>query len=105
MIHCSFSLAGVSFMTTLIRLQTILIKNYALERETLTRDVLLENLDIDSLGVMELFFNIEDEFKLSVPNEKVGLKTIGDVADYIDRLIAQQHGRNPTADAVTGAAP
>jgi acyl carrier protein len=92
-------------MTTLSRLQTILINNYPLEREALTRDALLESLDIDSLGVMELFFSIEDEFKLNVPNDKMDLKTLGDVVDYIDRLIAEQHGAATVDDAVPGNAP
>ena len=92
-------------MTTLARLQTILLTNYPLEREALTRDALLEQLEIDSLGVMELFFSIEDEFKLTVPNDKVDLKTLGDVVDYIDRLTAEQQGRDTAAAAVPGAAP
>ncbi len=92
-------------MTTLSRLQTILMKNYPLERDTLSRDAVLENLDIDSLGVMELFFSIEDEFKLTVPNDKVDLKTLGDVVDYIDRLAAEQHEQDATASAATGIAP
>lgn len=92
-------------MTTLARLQTILINNYPLAREALTPDAMLENLDIDSLGVMELFFSIEDEFKLDVPHDKVDLKTIGDVVDYIDRLMAEQHGGSTIADAASGTAP
>lgn len=93
-------------MTTLERLQDILLKNYPLEREALTSDALLENLEIDSLGVMELFFSIEDEFKLNVPNEKVDLKTLGDVVDYIDQLSAQQQTARMTAGAaVSGTAP
>ena len=92
-------------MTTLARLQTILINNYPLEREALAPDASLESLDIDSLGVMELFFSIEDEFKLNVPNDKVDLKTLGDVVDYIDRLIAEQHGSNTIARAVSRTAP
>jgi acyl carrier protein len=85
-------------MTTLARLQTILIKNYpSLQREALTPDALLEELEIDSLGVTELFFSIEDEFKLSVPYENVDLKTIDDVVGYIDRLVTEQHGCNTPA--------
>ncbi|MDB5764614.1 MAG: phosphopantetheine-binding [Herminiimonas sp.] len=91
-------------MTTLARLQTILINNYPLKREALAPDVLLADMEIDSLGVMELFFSIEDEFKLSVPNDKQDLKTIGDVVDYIDRLIAEQHGAGSAIDTATGAA-
>ena len=92
-------------MTTLNRLQTILINNYPVAREALTRDALLESLEIDSLGVMELFFSIEDEFKLTVPNDKVDLKTLGDVVDYIDRLAAEQHGSDAAAGTVSGTAP
>lgn len=91
-------------MNTLTRLQAILTENYPLERDALVREALLENLEIDSLGVMELFFSIEDEFKLNVPNDKVDLKTIGDVVVYIDRLVAEQHGKDSAAGAESGAA-
>jgi acyl carrier protein len=72
-------------------LQDILMKDYPLKREALTPQAQLADLDIDSLGVMELLFSIEDEFGLDVPNDKQDLKTIGDVVAYIDRLVAQQH--------------
>lgn len=88
-------------MTTLARLQNILIKNYPLTREALMPEALLEDLEVDSLGVMELFFSIEDEFKLTVPNDRLDLKTIGDVVGYIDRLIAEQHGCNTKISAAT----
>jgi acyl carrier protein len=97
-------------MTTLTRLQDILMKDYPLKCEALTPEAQLADLDIDSLGVMELLFSIEEEFGLDVPNDKQELKTIGDVAGYIDRLIAEQHGGDaasgmragPQAEAGTG---
>lgn len=79
-------------MDTLTRLQDILIEDYPLKRETLTREAKLADLDIDSLGVMEMLFSIEDAFRLDVPHDKIELTTIGEVVDYIDRLIAEQHG-------------
>jgi acyl carrier protein len=88
-------------MTTLERLQNILMKNYPLMREALMPEALLEDLEVDSLGVMELFFSIEDEFKLSVPNDRLDLKTIGDVVGYIDRLIAEQHDCDAKISATT----
>ncbi|MES2535435.1 MAG: phosphopantetheine-binding protein [Pseudomonadota bacterium] len=88
-------------MTTLARLQSILIASYPLTREALTPDARLDNLLIDSLGMMELFFNVEDEFKLKVPNDRVDLKTVGDVVRYIDRLIAEQHGQPAATGAVS----
>lgn len=88
-------------MTTLERLQDILIANYPLKREELVPAAQLADLEIDSLGVMELLFSIEDEFKLSVPNVEQKLSTIADVVGYIDRLLAEQQ----TAGTAARAAP
>jgi acyl carrier protein len=77
--------------TTLDRLRLLLSKDYKLDPAMLLPDVPLEDLGIDSLGVAELMFNIEDEFKIAIPGEPVVLKTVGDVAGYIDGLIATQH--------------
>lgn len=83
-------------MSTLERLQTLLMNHYPLQLEDLTPQARLEDLQIDSLGVMELFFSIEDEFHIKVPNEQVPLQTVGDVVAYIDKLCAEQ-GVNPAA--------
>ncbi|MES2830420.1 MAG: acyl carrier protein [Pseudomonadota bacterium] len=78
-------------MTTLEWLQTTLEKDYGLSRDRLDPQAGLEELGVDSLGVMELFFLVEDVFKITVPQEQVALQTIGEVARYIDDLIAAQH--------------
>lgn len=76
--------------STLDRLRAILVKDYQLAADAVTADAALEGLGIDSLGVAELLFNIEDEFKLTLPREPVALATVGDVAGFIDGLLAQQ---------------
>ena len=86
--------------TTFERLRAILVKDYNLDPASVTQDALLENLGIDSLGVAELLFNIEDEFKIRLPSDPVQLPTAGDVARYIDALIAAQQ----TAPAPAGIA-
>lgn len=78
-------------MNTLERLQTLLINHYPLQREDLAPQARLEDLQIDSLGVMELFFSIEDEFHVKVPNDQVSLQTVGDVVAYIEKLVAEQN--------------
>jgi len=94
--------------TTFQRLQAIVAKDYKLDINTITADASLESLGIDSLGVAELLFNIEDEFRVTLPVEPVdGLTTVGDVARFIDTLIPAQPA--PSAGAVLisqpGAAP
>jgi acyl carrier protein len=85
-------------MTTYERLKQILVSEYQLAPEKLTPDARLEELGVDSLGVMELLFQVEDEFGIRLPSDQVELPTIGDVVDYIDRLVAEQH-----ADTASGS--
>jgi len=92
--------------TTIDRLRLLLVKDYKLDPATLLPDAPLETLGIDSLGVAELMFNIEDEFKVTIPGEPVALKTVGDVVGYIDDLIAaQQPGAAAGNVAVLRTAP
>jgi|CXWL01.1.fsa_nt_gi acyl carrier protein len=76
--------------TTSERLNAILMKDYGLASERLTADAPLESLGIDSLGVVELLFNVEEEFKITLPSDPVPMPTIGDVVRYIDTLVAAQ---------------
>ena len=78
--------------TTVEQLREILVKDYKLDPDTLTLDTPLEALGIDSLGVAEMLFTIEDEFKVKVSTEPLKLATVGDVVSYIDALVEAQHG-------------
>jgi acyl carrier protein len=81
-------------MTTLERLQSLLTRDFDLKAEALHPEATLESLDIDSLRMIEILFCVEDEFKLTVPAEhaelKARLNTLGDLAGYIDELVAAQ---------------
>jgi acyl carrier protein len=82
-------------MTTLQTLQRILETNFDLDSQAVQPDVRLEDLEIDSLAVVEVLFAIEDEFKVIVPQEpavqQTSLRTVRDLVAYIDRLVEQQH--------------
>ena len=82
-------------MTTLQTLQNLLNKNFGLDPNRLDAQAKLEDLDIDSLAVVEVLFDVENQFKVTVPSEsgarQASLKTIGDLVEYIDRLIVEQH--------------
>ena len=92
--------------STFDRLCAILMKDYKLEPDQLTPDAPLEALGIDSLGVADLLFNVEDEFGISLPPEPVQLLTIGDVAHYINQLMTAPHGQSQAVPATApGASP
>ena len=78
--------------TTLERLNSLLAKDFELKPEALDPGTRLEDLDIDSLRMIEILFSVEDEFKITVSAEqaelRARLKTLGDLAAYIDSLVA-----------------
>ena len=78
--------------TTFDRLRTMLLKDYPSTSESVTLTTPLEALGIDSLGLAELLFNVEDEFGVTLPTQPVPLPTVGDVVAYIDALVAAQNG-------------
>lgn len=78
-------------MTTLERLQALLVKHNQVTHDDLVPDASLEALGLDSMDTIDLLFNIEDEFNITVPRDQAPLKTLQDVVDYIDRLVSEQH--------------
>lgn len=88
-------------MSTYARLTEILASDYNLPPEKLVPGARLEELGVDSLGVMELLFKIEDEFRIQVPSDQVELATVEDVVNYIDRLVAEQTAQGPSPQAVS----
>ena len=71
-------------------LREILARDYALEPESLTPGTALKELAIDSLALIELIFTLEDRFSVIAAELPEQFPTLGDVASYIDGLIAQR---------------
>jgi acyl carrier protein len=91
---------GLDMTTTFEQLRTILVRDYKLDPDMVTLDAELEALGIDSLGVAELLFNVEDEFHITLSPDAVQVLTLGDVVQFIDELIAVQHGSKSQKDEV-----
>jgi len=82
-------------MTTLDRLSRILVQRYKLDPARLTPDQPLGSLGIDSLGMVEMLFFIEEEFGVHLPSEGVAFGTLGEAARYVDGLMASQKVAQP----------
>ena len=76
--------------TTFDRIRAIIVRDFELPPERLQRDTLLEEIELDSLAITELVFDIEDEFKVTAENTIPPFKTLGDIADYVARLVAER---------------
>jgi acyl carrier protein len=70
----------------------MLVEQFDLKIEDLGPDAQLEGLGLDSLSVIEFMFTLEDELKIKLSNDYVELKTVGDVVNEIDKIIAEQKG-------------
>lgn len=94
-------------MTTLERLSRILAQRYKLDPARLTPEQPLGALGIDSLGMVEILFFIEEEFSVHLPSEGIAFGTLAEAANFIDELIASQKGppRNRASGQPTRALP
>jgi acyl carrier protein len=70
----------------------MLVEQFDLKLEDLSPDVQLDSLGLDSLSVIEFIFSLEDELKIKLSDERIELKTVGDVANFVDKIIAAQKG-------------
>jgi len=77
-------------MSSLQTIRDMMVKQFDLKPEDLTPEATLEGLGLDSLSVIEFTFNLEDELNIRLPEERVELKTLQDVVNLVDKLVAEQ---------------
>lgn len=69
------------------RVLAVFRKNPRLATTTLALDTRFETLRLDSLDVISIVFDLEDEFQVSIPDQGVvRLRTIRDAVDCIAAL-------------------
>ncbi|MBQ7597397.1 MAG: acyl carrier protein [Clostridia bacterium] len=74
-------------MDTLEKVCSIVNERFELSDLNLTEDTTWDEIGADSIDLVDLISAVEDTFGISIPDEAIeNLKTIGDVAAYIDSL-------------------
>ncbi len=79
--------------TTLERLQKLFIARFGFKSEELAAMTTLDYLGLDSLNIIEIMFDIENEFNIRIPDRELRemkVKTIQDMVDALDRFISEQ---------------
>ena len=68
------------------KVRDIICEQFDLEPDQVTENTLLkEDLDADSLDLVDLVMSFEDEFQIEVPEEEVrNIKTVVDIVKYIE---------------------
>ncbi len=76
----------VAEMNVFDRVKKIIIENTSVSEDVVALDASFqEDLDLDSLDIMDLLMNFEEEFDLQIPDEELQkMKTVGDVVNYIN---------------------
>lgn len=66
----------------------LISKNLEVPKEKLNADTdIINDLDADSLDLVEMVMNIEDEFDIEIDDDMLmNLHTIGDVAEELENL-------------------
>ena len=78
-------------MTTLQTIQQMLANELSLDASALDPTRPLADLGFDSLAVIECMFKLEDKFAISVANDDANARTLQDLADLVDRLLAAKN--------------
>ncbi|MBO4676747.1 MAG: acyl carrier protein [Oscillospiraceae bacterium] len=71
------------------KLREIFANQFGLDPETITESTdIVSDLGADSLDVVEMLMSLEDEYGITIEDEKVAeMKTVGDVVRCVEGLI------------------
>ena len=91
-VYCRAALAAGNYCMVrriemvLEKVKAILSEQVDVEEDTITADTnISEDLEADSLDVVDLLMSIEDEFEIEVPDTEIeNLKTVGQLVKYIE---------------------
>ena len=69
------------------RVVEIVSENLGVSKESVTRQTrFIEDIGADSLDIVELVMELEEEFEITIPDEQAEkIKTVGEAIDYIER--------------------
>jgi acyl carrier protein len=73
------------------RIKNLLVSELGLDGSKVTAEATFEeDLEVDSLGVVELLMALEDEFGVKIPDEEA--EEIGTVGEAVDVVVAKLAG-------------
>ena len=80
--------------TTFERVQKILSTKFSVPAENVRPEATFESLGLDSLDLIEVLFEVEEEFDIRVPQDGAAAlraATVQDIVESIEKLRAAEH--------------
>lgn len=76
-------------MPIIDRVKSVIAKQLRIDVATIDDDAaIIEDLSADSLDIVEMLMTLEDEMDLTIPDDATGLKTVKDIATFIENELA-----------------
>jgi acyl carrier protein len=71
------------------KLKELLVEELGLDEDKITMDATFEeDLEVDSLGVVELLMALEDNFGVTIPDEEAeSISTVGQAVDIVEQKL------------------
>lgn len=70
------------------KVKQIVADQLELDAENLSMDTTFEEIDADSLDIVELVMALEEEFELEISDDEIeNIKSVGDIAKYIEAKV------------------
>jgi acyl carrier protein len=95
--------AVASDPTMLGFLRQIIARDFDVDPQLLHGDARLEDFDIDSLGLIEIMFAVEERFGITVPPRppegRTPIQTLDELVRYLEHLVSEQRGASDATDA------
>ncbi len=68
------------------KVRKIIAKNLSVDEAKVTMESdFVADLGADSIDLVEIYMDLEDEYKMSIPdNELPNIKTVGDLVNFVD---------------------
>ncbi|MBA7589678.1 Acyl carrier protein [subsurface metagenome] len=74
-------------MESMDRIKKIIVKQSGIDESKITENSsFLDDLGLDSLDIIELIMELEEEFNIEIPDKEAEkIKTVGDVIKYLNK--------------------
>lgn len=74
------------------KVKEMLVEQLDVEAELVTMEaVIIDDLGADSLDLVDLVMELENEFDTEIPDEDIqNIKTVGDIVNYIEKAKAEK---------------
>ncbi len=76
-------------MQMIDKVKEVIAKQLRIDVSEIADDsAVVEDLGADSLDIVEMLMTLEDEMNIIIPDDATGLKTVKDIATFIENEIA-----------------